>query len=635
MKGIALFAPDKKSFEQANEILSKESCLVKECKLIETAHVVEEAEAVLAADVDIIIARGRQATAIQKHTKAIVVEICLTAQELGLLIMEAKKLVGKECPRIGLFGWGNTLSDTSHFNELYQVDLCRYILHDEEDQVNGILAVERDGLDVVIAGEGMLRAAEAYGIPGVYLAGTGESLLMAIRSAENTLRVLEKQQYSEKQLAYALDVMKQGVVKLDKEGNISFINATMEKLLRVHREKVVGHHYSKYLKGMDEERMNSVFYQNSEGCTFFYKYHGDELFVMVDPVTIGTVNDGALLLFNTAASVEKFKIEKDNLPVMEGEWVCRTFDDINKNMKNLQEVVEKAKLFAKSSSPILIEGGAGIEMEIICEGIHSFGNRSQGPYFMINITGLDEEQQRKMLFGEHSVEKDEPGMIEKAHRGTLVLGSVDKLSLQNQYKLVQCIRNKVLPDTGNWVDTRIIAYSSKNLSELREKFLFRADLFFVLKSLKLRIPSLKERREDVNSLLDEYMKRYMKIYERYHVLTGGARKVLLEYPWEGNSAQLQSFCERMILTANKRTITEEYVRKLLDELYEAEKYFSDNGLETGFAESGTYSDEKSDPMRNLIDQTLRKYNGNRTLTAKELRISTTTLWRKMKKYGLD
>ena len=635
MKGIALFAPDKKSYEQANEILKEEQFSVEKCKLITTDYAIEEAEVVLAEGTDIIIARGRQATKIQRNTKAIVVEICLTAQELGLLVVEAKKLSGKECPRIGLFGWGNTLSDTAYFNELYHVDLRRYILHGEEDHVRGILAMERDELDVVIAGEGMLKAAEAYGIPGVYLAGTGESVRIALQHAENTLRVLEKQQYSENQLAYALDVMNQGVVRVDKDGVVSFVNATMDKILRVGREKVVGYHYSKYLKGMDEGRLSGVFGKDSEGCSFFYKYHGDELFVMADPVVIGTGNDGALLVFTTAASVEKLKIEKNRLPVVEGEWVCRTFDDINKNMKNLQGVVEKAKLFAKSSSPILIEGGSGSEMEIICEGIHSFGNRSQGPYYMINITGMNDEEQRRVLFGEHGMGEEVPGMLEKAHLGTLVLGSVDKLSLQNQYKLVQCIRNKILPDSGSWVDTRIIAYSSKNLSELRDKFLFRADLFFVLKSLKLRIPSLQERREDVNSLLDEYMQQYMKLYERYHVLTGGARRVLLEYPWEGNSVQMQSFCERMILTANKRSITEEYVRALLHELYEADKLFIAQGTEFDLAENELFANEKGDPMRNLINQTLRKYNGNRTLTAKELRISTTTLWRKMKKYGLD
>ena len=310
MKGIALFAPDEKSFEQASEILSEEKFSVVKCKLIETVHAIEEAEAALAEGIDIIIARGKQAHSIQRHSKAIVVEIRLTAQELGLLVMKAKALVDKERPRIGLFGWGNTLSDTSHFDDLYNVDLRRYILYREEDRVSGILAVERDELDVVIAGEGMLRAAEAYGIPGVYLAGTGESLLIALRSAEDTLRVLEKQQYNEKQLAYVMDVMNQGVLKMDKEGVVSFMNATMEKIIGVTRNKMVGQHYSRYLKGVDEARMDAVCGKDGEGFSFFYKHHGDELFMMVDPITTSTGNDGAVLVCNSSSSVEQIEAEK-------------------------------------------------------------------------------------------------------------------------------------------------------------------------------------------------------------------------------------------------------------------------------------------------------------------------------------
>lgn len=631
MKGIALLAPDEKSLEQAKEILNNGQFSVTKCKLIETIHAVEEAEAAIAEGDAIIIARGKQAYSIKRHTKATVVEIVLTAQELGLLVMQAKKLTHKEKPRIGLFGWGNVLSDTTHFDELYDVELKRYSMYREEDRVSGILAIERDGLDAVIAGEGMLRAAESYGIPGVYLAGTGEGIYAALQEAERELCALEKQQSSEKHLAYMMDLMNQGIVKLDKTGEVVYVNATMEKFLGIAKNRMVGHHYTKFLKNMDE-RVERVYGGTADGFSFFYRYNGNELFIMAEPVTTSAGNDGAVLVCNTAVAVQGMHAGKDGKLKQEGKWACRSFDDIPKNMKNLQKIAEKAKLFAKSDSPILIEGVTGPEMELICEGIHSYGERSHGPYYMINITGMDEEQQRRVLFGEHTSEKAEPGMIERAHQGTLVIGSINKLTLQNQCKLAQYIRNRVLPETAKMVDTRIITYTAKDLSALRDDYSFRSELYFILKSLKLRIPSLRERKDDVACLLEEYTKQYMKVYERYHVLTGGAKKVLLEYPWDGNSIQLQSFCERMILTADKRNITEEYVRNLLKELYGDKE----NGEKEKDAEDIQGAEEHAeDPMCMLIDKTLRKYNGNRTLTAKELRMSTTTLWRKMKKYGLE
>ncbi len=638
MKGIAVFAPDEQSFEQANKIIETGNYSVVKCKLIETNHAAEEAEAAIAENISVIIARGKQAYIIKRHTEAVVVEITLTAQELGLLVMKAKKLTDKERPRIGLFGWGNTLSDTSYFNELYNIDLKRYVLYREEDRINGILALKGDELDVVIAGDGMLRTAKSYGIPGIELEGTGESVRTALNSAETTLRLMEKEQQNANQLAYAMDVMNQGVMNLDKNGEVTFVNASLEKMIGIDRSSIIGQHYSKFLKGMDAERMYGLCRGNEEGFSFFYKYHGKEYLIMADPLSTSAGNDGAALVFNKANAAEQQEAHDKRLLSKEGKWVCRTFDDINKNMKNLQEIVVQAKLFAKSSSPILIEGVSGTEMEMICEGIHSYSNRKNGPYFMINITGMDDEQQSRVLFGDCSGGHKEVGVIEKANGGTLVIGSINKLTLQNQYKLVQYIRNKVLPDMGKQesyvVDTRIIVYSLRSLSALRKTFAFRSDLYFMLKSLKLRIPSLKERPSDVACLLEEYTQEYMKLYERYHVVMAGAKKVLLEYPWDGNSMQLKAFCERMILTANKRNITEEYVRNLLAELYGGDEDKEDKNSGITEQEQGAEKSEE-DPYVKLLDQTLRKYNGNRSLTAKELRMSTTTLWRKMKKYGLD
>jgi DNA-binding NtrC family response regulator len=119
------------------------------------------------------------------------------------------------------------------------------------------------------------------------------------------------------------------------------------------------------------------------------------------------------------------------------------------------------------------------------------------------------------------------------------------------------------------------------------------------------------------------------------VLTAGAKKALLDYPWEGNSIQLEAFCERMILTVGKRAITEEYVRDLLDELYCQDTSMAKQEISEDPAPE-RWEEESEEPEELIkIKNALRKYNGNRTLSAKELKFSTTTLWRKMKKYGLD
>ena len=164
----------------------------------------------------------------------------------------------------------------------------------------------------------------------------------------------------------------------------------------------------------------------------------------------------------------------------------------------------------------------------------------------------------------------EPGAIEKADKGTLVIQSIDKMTLPVQYHFSKAIRSrKILYNTIEdmvIVDTRIIACTSKDIDTCRRLNRMRSDLYYVLNALKLHLPRLAERPGDVEILLDGYMKQYMEQYGRYHTLTSGARKLLLNYGWPGNSIQMQAFCERMILTVGRRTITEEYVRGVMEEV---------------------------------------------------------------------
>ena len=134
----------------------------------------------------------------------------------------------------------------------------------------------------------------------------------------------------------------------------------------------------------------------------------------------------------------------------------------------------------------------------------------------------------------------------------------------------------------------------------------------------------------------------MDQYYRYHALTAGARKRILAYNWPGNSIQLKAFCERMVLTVGRRTITEEYVAELLAELYQNTKepdYYTYHGIEPPQENHGEKpakaETNAAKSERDVILENLRASNGSRTLTAKKMNISTTTLWRKMKKYNIE
>lgn len=642
MAGVALFVPNDEMYEQAQKIIESKGHHISILKKIKTEDTITEARNVIAQGINIIIARGRQASIIRENTNAIVTEMVMTAQELGLLVAKAKRIINKEYPKIGMFGWGNMLCDTTFFGELYGVDFRRYILNEEDEWRNSILATQKDGLDIIIGGEYALEGARQMGLPAIYLSGTGESIELAIENAESLYRMLEIEQHNYAQFSTVLDSSFNGIMKINAMGSILVINRMMEEILGQSGDKILGESVTRVFKGLDAAALNLVLSGEQESYSTFLNYNNQELVLIVEPIVVHKKVNEAIISCNR---LHRLEITDNNIMIkqhlkghLKGHSTDMSLDDVGKKMKDLRKVVELAKIYAQSSSPILIEAVAGPEVEAITQGIHNYSMRRNGPFINISVSGMNQEQQERILFGDYEEGHLYTGAILDAHNGTLVIQGIDKLTLPNQYQLIQFIRSKRLVRNYNMknvqiIDTRIIVCSAKNLTSLKNQFLFRSDLYFTLKSLRLRVPSLRDRKEDVAYLLDTFTAKYMEQYSRYHIMTPGAKRALLEYPWEGNSIQLQAFCERMILTVGRRSITEEYVRGLLKELYQTDSGIYESHVDVEIVQENEENDE--DPMYVLLSKTLTKYSGNRTLTAKELKMSTTTLWRKMKKYGLD
>ena len=641
MSGIALFVPSDEMYVQAKEILKEKDYHVTILKKIRTEDAVTEAQKAISGGVNIIIARGRQAAEIRRHTNVAVAEIVMTAQELGLLVIRAKTIVERECPRIGIFGWGDMLSDTTYFDQLYHVDLRRYILKDFEEWRNTIERARGDELDIIIGGEAALDGAYQMGIPGIYISSTGEAIRVALKNAESLYYMSQIEQQNYAQFSTILDSAYNGIIKISVAGKILVINRAMEQILGCSPEKCVGRPITQFLGGLEGNALNRILEGKAENYSTFLTLQDQSVVVSVEPIVVGSGIDGAIISCNRLKRLDMNDKDVRKEQYLRGYVAYGTFDDISKNLKDMRRVVELAKLYAQSSSPMLIEAISGPELEAITQGIHNYSMRKNGPFIMINMAGLSQDQQMRTLFGcgNDGHGDPEPGALAEASRGTLVIQSIDKLTMPTQYNLARVIRTRRLMrgsriEDSQMIDTRIIACTAKNLTELRREFKFRSDLYFTLKSLRLKIPNLKDRREDVEYLLELFTRKYMEQYSRFHVMTAGARKTLLEYPWEGNSIQLEAFCERMVLTVGKRTITEEYVRDLLDELYHRDTGIYAVALEEEEMIPDSLEEEEN-PELQLLKTVLKKYNGNRTLTAKELNISTTTLWRKIKKFGID
>lgn len=655
VSGIAVFVPDQEMYGQVKEILKEKEYHVKILKVIETESAVYEARKAISDEgINIIVARGKQLSDIRRYTNVAVSEIQMTAQEMGLLVNKAKAAVGKANPKIAVFYWENMLCDTTYFDILYGIRLTRYQFRDEEDWRNIFIRACVDRPDIIIGGKSAREAADRQGIPSLAYLSTGESIRIAMDNAESLYAMAEAEQRNYAQFSTILDSSFNGIMKVTNSGKVLVMNRVMEQITGVAEKNAVGMQVGKLFRELDSELLSRVIHGGMENYTTFLNNGSSKLVMVIEPIMVEGKPEGAILSCNRLKRLEIDEENRLNEQYLRGYVAHGTFDDIEQKLTGLKETIQLAKLYAQSSSPVLIEGYAGLEQDAICQGIHNYSLRKDGPFIAINLAGMSEGQQMKTLFGSEDREEagSEKGAIWQADKGTLVIQSIDKMTLPVQYHFSKMLRSKRILHNSienvKIVDIRIIACTSKDIDTCRRLNRMRSDLYYSINALKIRIPPLCERPWDTAYLLDSYMKKYMDQYYRYHAMTAGARKTLLEYRWPGNSIQLKSFCERLILTVGRRTITEEYVEELLEELYEHTQepdFYIQHGLtppdsdeEDAKSGEGRRVDKDSggrDAFREVILETLKLCHGNRTLTAKKLGISTTTLWRKMKNYGIE
>ena len=306
------------------------------------------------------------------------------------------------------------------------------------------------------------------------------------------------------------------------------------------------------------------------------------------------------------------------------------FSDIRITGKEMEYCVELSKMYALSKNPVLICGEDGTDKEKLAQCIHNNSSYKAGPFVAVNCSGMTEQMQVDRLFGNPDAEDEsmKKGALAIGDHGTIVISEIEKLSLLCQYRLYRAIRYDSLIqndlERSQTLDNRIIAITGADLYQYVEQGRFRQDLYYLLNSLTVEIPPLRKRPQDIRAIVEDCRVRFTKRYARFPKIAEDAMEALAGFGWQGNEIQLESFCERLFLTSPKKTITSDYVYFLLDTLYPVKERISEDGTTVIYQH----------PEAARLTELLEKHQGNRSAVAKELGISTTTLWRRMKKYGV-
>lgn len=456
----------------------------------------------------------------------------------------------------------------------------------------------------------------------------------AFSMAESMEYAMEVEKKTAAQMETLLDYSFSGVIRLDGEGMVTAANPMMEDMIGRSQTELVGQGIREIAPMVGDEALNQVFREGKD-YSLFLEWNQTPVFAVMAPVLIEGHVDGAIVtchkMKKKAAVTEKGggagTGKTGGGSASRGLPPLMRFEDVLQRSKAMQECVRMASLYALSEQPVVLWGEPGTEKRMLAESIHNGSSRGNGPFLDVPCEGLTEDEQRNMIFGDR-------GAALQAQGGTLLLRDVEELTAANQYRLYQLIRFRVCHGADiarlRKVDVRVMVTVRGPLIRLMEEGKLSRDLYYLLSGLELSVPPLRRRREDLQQKLEDTIRDCCERYGRYHVLTGGAKEILLNYPWYGNLFQIESFCERLILTAGRRSIDEIAVKELLEELYGD---LEDGGGVLAPAAPTKPYDLTAEAAEKIME-TLRKYGGNRENTAQELGISKATLWRRMKKYGI-
>ncbi|MEW9673021.1 sigma 54-interacting transcriptional regulator [Ammoniphilus sp. 3BR4] len=500
-----------------------------------------------------------------------------------------------------------------------------------DDLIEQVKKAKTLGMDVLVGGG--IRASEIiknHGMRSMYITTSERTikrtLIRASQLVQNRILIKEKAE----RLNAVINVSEEGILFLNKEGQIESFNPAAEKMFGIKEYMVLGkkHH----------ELMNRQLVQLLKHDKV-YSGKGDfileNMVVTHEPVIVGDDQMGIVITCREFSKIQQLESQIRRELHSKGLVARITLSDICHTSEKMSEVLKLANEYAKADSTVLVMGESGTGKELIAQGIHNASNRKDGPFVAVNCAALPESLLESELFGyadgafTGAKKGGRAGVFELAHDGTIFLDEIGEITPNIQARLLRVLQEKEVMRVGGDriipVDIRIVAATNQKLWKLVKEGKFRADLYFRLGVLRLELPPLHQRREDLPTLVDHLLAR-IKSSLNWNDFSEKLQQFFMAYNWPGNVRQLENVVERLHLWLQHSKDEDAFIKDVLRETEDEQDSLvvlhNDDSLVIRY---GTIDEIE----KQVITHMLERFDNNRTLVAEKLGMSRTTLWKKL------
>lgn len=433
-------------------------------------------------------------------------------------------------------------------------------------------------------------------------------------------------------LSSILTMISEAIVTIDGSGLVTNLNPTAAKMLEVRPTNAIGKSVLRLfpanpelmsiLEGTRDIGPIEVAAEGSRGRSHF----------IVTPYVLQVegLTQGAVLALR-----ERREFLNDVREVS-GLDAIFTFDDLIGKSPTLRKQIDLARVTARQSTRILITGETGTGKELFAQAIHNASPRSHGPFVALNCAAIPRELLESELFGYKggaftgSRKGGQIGKFELADGGTLFLDEVNQMPLDLQAKLLRTLQDGSITRLGDTkpirIDVRVVAATNEDLYEKSRGGAFRSDLYFRLSVVEINIPPLRERGEDILLLAEHILTGLSTKLEKGNLeLSPDAKELLCRYPWSGNVRELENVLEMAAIVCEG---------EILDSAHLAYRMKGSPLVKARTEIPEVESMSTKDAELDLIRTTMKQYHGNVALVARKLKISRSTIYRRMKEHGI-